>query len=96
MARIQDLEQKLIEVTSVLAEDSKLQEAYAQLEQENEELGSHLAKMSENKEEMNAVNELLKENLLRLNEEMEVLYRELQDTRNSQSRLQERGHSELL
>jgi hypothetical protein len=46
--------------------------------------------------EASATNELLKENLLKQNEEMEELYRELQDARNSQSRLQERGHSELL
>lgn len=39
---------------------------------------------------------MLKENLLKQNEEMEELYRELQEARHSQSRLQERGHSELL
>lgn len=93
IARIQDLERKLTEVTSVLAEDNKLQEAYAQLEQENEELANHLAKMNEGKEEADATNQLLKENLFRLNEEMEGLYRQLQQARNSQSRLQERGHS---
>lgn len=78
----------------MLAEDGALQDAYYQLQQENEELRGMLTSQKEGAEsELEAANELLKENLLKQNEEMEELYRELQEARNSQSRLQERGHS---
>jgi rRNA maturation endonuclease Nob1 len=97
MARIQDLERNLAELTALLAEDSGLQDAYAQLQQENEELRGMLVVQKEGGEsDVEAANELLKDNLLKQNEEMEELYRELQEARNSQSRLQERGHSEHL
>ncbi len=47
MARIQDLERNLAELTALLAEDSGLQDAYAQLQQENEELRRMLAVQKE-------------------------------------------------